>query len=151
APFSLMAEALRSRLRGHALPPAGAPFDQGLRLILPEWDAAPGPATQLDASQLQLLALEGLVRVMRDVAGAGPGALLVLDDVHAADADSLDGLRYVASARIDGLAIVAALRPGESALADDLVRAIRGDEAQTVVPLEPLPPRAVGDLISNLL
>src|SRR5262245_36326977 len=54
APFSLIAEALRSRLRGHPLQPSGSPFDHGLRLILPEWDAPTGPTAQLDAGQLRL-------------------------------------------------------------------------------------------------
>jgi DNA-binding CsgD family transcriptional regulator len=151
APFSLISEALRSWLRGHPLPPTGSPFDHGLRLILPEWETPTGGTGDLDAGQLRLLALEGTVRVLREIASPGRGALLVLDDLHAADPDSLEAVRYVASAGVEGLAIIGALRPGESALADELVRTLRGSEATTVIELEPLPQRAVGDLVANLL
>ena len=82
---------------------------------------------------------------------ASRGALLVLDDLHAADPDSLEAIRYVASARVDGLAVVAALRPAESAVADEVVRALRGDDAAAVIELEPLGQRAVGDLVTHLL
>ena len=126
-----------------------SPFDLGLRLVLPEWEAPGSEESGLAAGQLRLLALEGTVRVLRQVASRG--AMLVLDDLHAADPDSLEAIRYVASARVDGLAVVAALRPAESALADELVRALRGDDAAAVIELEPLGQRAVGDLVAHLL
>src|SRR5215472_9162941 len=90
APFSIVAEALRSWSRGHQLAPVGTPFDQGVRFVLPEWQAPAGHdaqplATQLAGGQLRLLAFEGIVRVLQQIAAAGPGALLVLDDLHAAD------------------------------------------------------------------
>jgi DNA-binding CsgD family transcriptional regulator len=147
APFSLMAEALRSWLRGHRPVTMPAPFSQGLRLVLPEWQA--GEADDLSGDQLRLLALEATVRLLREI--ASKGALLVLDDLHAADPDSLETIMYAASARVDGLAIVAALRPGESAVADELVRALRGDNTTTVIELEPLRRRAVSDLVTHLL
>ena len=65
----------------------------------------------------------------------GHGLVLLLDDLHAADPDSLETIRYVASARIDGLAIVAALRPGESAAGrragPGAARRRRGDRRRT--------------------
>jgi DNA-binding CsgD family transcriptional regulator len=149
APFSLIAEALRSWLRAHPMAPMRSPFDRGLRLILPEWEAPGGEGSGLSGGQLRLLALEGTVRLLWRVASRG--ALLVLDDLHAADPDSLEAIRYVASARIDGLAVVAALRPAESAVAAELVRALRGDDAAAVIELEPLGQRAVGDLVTHLL
>ncbi len=151
APFSLIAEALRSWLRGHSMAPMRSAFDHGLKLILPEWEALASEGADLAAGQLRLLALEGTVRVLREVALASHGALLVLDDLHAADPDSLEAVRYVASANVDGLAIAVALRPGESPIADDLLRALRGDGATTVVELEPLGHRAIGDLVAHLL
>ena len=151
APFSLVAEALRSWLRGHPHPPMRSAFDRGLRLILPEWEAPSGGEAGLDGGQLRLLAMEATVRLLRGVAGPGPGMLLLLDDLHAADPDSLETIRYLAAARIGGLAIMAALRPAESAVADELVRALRGDDVATVVELEPLGHRATGDLVRHLL
>jgi DNA-binding CsgD family transcriptional regulator len=151
APFSLVAEALRSWLRGHPHPPMRSAFDRGLRLILPEWETPPGGEAGLDVGQLRLLAMEATVRLLRDVAGPGPGMVLLLDDLHAADPDSLETIRYLAAARIGGLAIMAALRPAESALADELVRALRGVDVATVVELEALGQRATGDLVRHLL
>jgi len=151
APFSLVAEALRSWLRGHPHPPMRSAFDRGLRLILPEWEVPSGDEAGLDGGQLRLLAMEAAVRLLRDVAGPGPGMVLLLDDLHAADPDSLETIRYLAAARIGGLAILAALRPAESAVADELVRALRGDDVATVVELEPLGQRATGDLVRHLL
>src|SRR5262249_62058121 len=78
-------------------------------------------------------------------------ALLVLDDLHAADPDSLEVARYVSAAAIEGLAIIAALRPGESPLAGELARSLRSDPASTFVELDPLDLRAVGELIADLL
>ena len=150
-PFSVVSEALRSWSRGHPLAPVRSPFDHGLRLILPEWETPPGAAADLTAAQLRLLALEAVGLVLRQIVQAGRGALLVLDDLHAADPDSLEVVRYVSAAGIDGLAIVAALRPGESPLADELVRSLRGDPATTVAELDPLDLRAVGEMIADLL
>lgn len=151
APFSLVAEALRSWLRGHPRPPMRSAFDRGLRMILPEWEAPAGSGDGLDSGQLRLLAMEAMVRLLRDVAGPTPGMVLLLDDLHAADPDSLETIRYVAAARIGGLAVMAALRPAESALADELVRALRGDDVATVGELEPLGRRATSDLVRHLL
>jgi DNA-binding CsgD family transcriptional regulator len=151
APFSVVTEALRSWSRGHPLAPTRSPFDQGLRLVLPEWQAPPSAAADLTAAQLRLLALEGVGLVLRQIVTAGGGALLVLDDLHAADPDSLEVVRYVSAAGIEGLAIIAALRPGESPLAGELVRSLRSDPATTVLELDPLDRRAVGELIADLL
>ena len=151
APFSLVAEALRSWLRGHPRPPMRSAFDRGLRMILPEWESPTDDRDDLDSGQVRLLAMEATVRLLRDVAGPSLGTVLLLDDLHAADPDSLETIRYVATARIGGLAVVAALRPAESALADELVRALRGDDVATVAELEPLGRRATGDLVRLLL
>ena len=85
APFSVVTEALRSWSRGQPLAPTGSPFDQGLRLVLPEWETPAGISADLTAAQLRLLALEGIALVLRQLADARRGALLVLDDLHAAD------------------------------------------------------------------
>ena len=151
APFSIIAQALRSWSRGHPLTPTGSPFDQGLRLVLPEWETPDGGAADLTAAQLRLLALEGIGLVLRQIVQAGHGALLALDDLHAADPDSLEVIRYVSAAALDGLAIVGALRGGESPLADELVRTVRNDTAAAVIELDPLGRRAVGELVTSLL
>ena len=129
------------------IPRCGPPFDRGLRLILPEMG---GPVRRRGRPGRRAAAPAGHGSHGPPAAGyrgPGPGMVLLLDDLHAADPDSLETIRYLAAARIDGLAIMAALRPAESAVADELVRALRGDDVATVVELEPLGHRATGDLV----
>lgn len=144
-PFSVVTEALRSWLRSHPVADALAPYDRGLVLVLPEWPVTSPPA-DLEHGQLRLLALEGVVRLLRAIVAEAGGATLIADDLHAADAESLETLRYVAAARIDGLAIVCGMRPSH-AQADEFARAVDA----TVVRLSPLDERAVGDLVAALL
>ena len=88
--FSVLAEALRSWLRGHGIETPMAPFDAGLRLVLPEWPGDAAAASGLSASQLRLLALEGVVRLVQEIAATSHGAVLLLDErVH----ESLHGVR----------------------------------------------------------
>src|SRR5262249_39103459 len=121
--FGALAAALRSFLRSRAASelPSVAPFDAGLRLVLPEWrpdvDAA---AADLSASQLHLLALEGIVRLVGAIA-EDRGAVLAIDDLHFADAETIDAVRYLVEAGVPGTVVVVALRPGESAMLDDAV------------------------------
>src|SRR5205823_5005813 len=82
-PFSLVADALRSWLRGHPSGGSLDSFDRGLRLVLPEW-AAGDVSSELSDAQMRLLALEGVVQLVREIAATNDGALLLLDDLHAA-------------------------------------------------------------------
>jgi DNA-binding CsgD family transcriptional regulator len=151
APFGVVAEALRSWLRGHPRTATGSPFDRGLHLVLPEWGLPNGAEGDLGPAQTRLLAHEGVVRMLRDAVDEGRGAVVVLDDLHGADPDSVEAVRYLSTASVGGLAVIAALRPGVSPMADDLVRAVQGDPAATVVDLRPLAAPAVGDLVATLL
>ena len=58
---------------------------------------------------------------------------------------------HLVQAAIGGVSIVAAMRPGESPLADELVRSLRHDGVADVVAVDPLDARNVADLISALL
>jgi len=83
--FSVVAEALRSWLRGHTIEAWGdtfdaRTFDAGLRVVLPEWHAQER-APDLSPAQLRLLALEGVVQLVRNIAAQSGGAVVVLDDV----------------------------------------------------------------------
>jgi DNA-binding CsgD family transcriptional regulator len=150
APFSVFTEALRSWLRGHPAPGPMAPFDRGLALVLPEWPV-PDEVVELESPQLSLLALEGIARLVAEIAKASGGAVVVLDDMHAADAASLGAMGHLAQAAIPGVSVVAAMRTGEAPLADQLVRSLRGDGIADVVAVDPLDPHYVADLISALL
>src|SRR5437764_231354 len=54
-------------------------------------------------------------------------------------------------ARVEGVALVVARRPGESREGDDLVRSLRRDDLAEIIAVAPLDERAVGDLIGALL
>jgi len=148
--FSVVAEALRSWLRGHDAGIGSTPFDAGLRLVLPEWPVGSAPIALTEA-QLRLLALEGVVRLVQSIGDQQRGAVIVLDDLHAADADTLEALRYLASAAVEHVLIVGALRPHESSLPDDVVRALERDGAARVIEVEPLDRREVSDMLGALL
>jgi len=77
--------------------------------------------------------------------------LVLLDDLHAADAESIEAIRYLANAAIDGVVVVGALRSGEAALPDELARSLRRDGLAEIIELAPLGERAVSDLVAALL
>lgn len=148
--FGVIAEALRSWLRSDSArhrPPSV--YDRGLQLILPEWQVE-GPKSALSDHQLRLLAFEGLVDLVGDIA-TGRGVVLVVDDVHAADPESVEAIRYLVSAGVTGVAVVAASRSGESALADQLMQTLAQQGLAEIQPVEPLTDTDVGDLIAALL
>jgi DNA-binding CsgD family transcriptional regulator/tetratricopeptide (TPR) repeat protein len=141
----VIAEALRSWLRAHPIARLPPPFDRGISIVLPE--LAPDAPLDLDAAQHRLLALEALLHALRAVVDAQGTAVLVADDLHAADAETLEALRYIAAAAVPGLAIIGATRPRESPAADGLVRQA-GEQAVT---LSALDERAVAALVGALL
>jgi DNA-binding NarL/FixJ family response regulator len=145
APFSVIAEALRSWLRTHPIAPLAPPFDRGINIVLPE--LAAGAAVELDAAQQRLLAREALVQALRAIVAAHGSAVLIADDLHGADPDTLEALRYIAAAALPGLAIIGATRASESAGADALVR----QAADDAVAVRALDERAVADLVGALL
>jgi DNA-binding CsgD family transcriptional regulator len=147
--FGLIAEALRSWLRFQTPRAEMSPFDAGLKLVVPEWpaDAAEG----LSESQLHLLAFEAVVRLVRDIAAQNDGVLLALDDLHGADPESIETIRYLAAAALPRVGIITALRARESELADEAVRALHRDGPAEVLELAPLPRSAISELLSTLL
>ncbi len=149
APFSVFTEVLRSWLRAHDVVPI-PPFDRGLGLVVPEWPV-PADSIQLDGPQLHLLALEGIARLLARIAGSAGGAVVLLDDMHAADVASLEAMRHLVQAKIPGVAIIGAMRSGPSSLADEAVSALGREGSATVVELEPLGSAGVADLVAALL
>lgn len=147
--FGVIAEALRSWLRGARVALEPSVFGPGLRLIVPEWPSA-GSGAGLSDAQLRLLGFEGLVDVLRR-AGGDRGLLLAIDDLHAADAESLEAVRYVASAALPGVAVLAAARPGEAALADRLLERLAQQGLGELWPLPVLASPDVQDLLAALL
>ncbi len=136
--FSVVSEALRSWLRAHPTVRTMAPFDTGLRLLLPEWPVDT-PADVLSDAQLRLLALEGVVRLVQEIAATSRGAVILLDDLHAADAD---GVHPLARVRYRSTRCVRTRSPGSSA--ERASRAARG-RCQTRPGQEASPNTNVGE------
>jgi DNA-binding CsgD family transcriptional regulator/tetratricopeptide (TPR) repeat protein len=150
AAFSVVSEALRSWLRGHTADPLEPPFNRGLHVVVPEWDDDDDPA-ELSPAQLRLLALESVVQVVRDIARTHGAAIVLLDDLHAADPESLEAFRYLATAAVPNTVLIGALRPGESTLADELIASTRRDGVAETIELARLDRRAIADLVAALL
>ena len=137
-PFRPLSEALLVASRGQ--PPPDAPelagFGAQLGRLVPDWGtpAAPGAA---DGSPV--LIGEAVVRLLRVLGGAA-GCLLVLEDLHWADPETLAVVDYLADTltaeRVLCLATTRTERPSRSA---DLLDRLRSRRVATVLPLAPLP------------
>jgi tetratricopeptide (TPR) repeat protein len=112
---------------------------------------APATSDLVDLTGWEARAYARIVDRLRVAAAAGP-LLVVLDDLHWADPDSLRLLRLAATeARRAPLLLVGTLRPDDGAAAP-AVRATLSDLASSteVVQLRGLPATAVGRLVSEL-
>ena len=138
-PFRPIAEALLSHFR-FAGPPTDAklaPYRTALGSLLPEWRvaeqaAAPSPVETAEAV-LRLLAAVG-----EQSAGQQAGCLLLVEDLHDADAETLTVLEYLCD-NIRGLPVflLATLRP-EAGPAGDLARAAERRRSAVLTELRPL-------------
>jgi len=147
-PFRPLAEALSSRFRisGPPQDPELEPYRPALARLVPEWRDATSPGYA--ESMLDLA--EALLRVLA-VLGQDSGCVLVLEDLHDADAETIAVVEYL----VDNLAglpvlLVATLRP-ESGPALDVVRAVDRRRAAEVAELRPLDPEAVRTVAANHL
>lgn len=144
-PFS---EALLSHFRSGGLPdlPRLVPFRPALGRLLPEW-RTPGEASH---EPLVVLA-EGVVRLLTAVAGTD-GALLVLEDIHWADQETLSVVEYFADVlRTQPVLCVATLRPEETSDARRLVHGLHASRTAAVLDLDPLPPDEVARMTAACL
>ncbi|MEV4319071.1 AAA family ATPase [Actinocrispum sp. NPDC049592] len=146
--FRPLAEALFSALRHSGVPddPELAPYRHALSRLVPEWrmERVPG-----DDDSLVVLG-EAVLRLLRRL-GRERGCLVVLDDLHDADAETLAVLDYL----IDNLAgepilVVGTLRPDPGRTAD-LVRAAQRRGVATVLTLSHLDDQQVRTLVAGCL
>ena len=149
-PFDVIGDALRSWLRGREPSGSMGAFDRGLMLVLPEWPATTN-AAELDAAQRRLLAFEGVVHLLRRIVDDAGAVVLIADDLHAADAESVAAFRYIATAAIAGVAVIGAMRRHESSDADEVAASLRTGRGVDVVEVSPLGERAVGALVAALI
>ncbi|MFB7469625.1 AAA family ATPase [Kitasatospora sp. NPDC056184] len=151
-PFRPLIEALSSRFRAAGPPtdPELSPYRPALARLVPEWrdnPAATGPGAYPE-TVVELA--EALLRLLA-VLGRGQGCVLLLEDLHDTDAETVAVLEYL----VDNLAglpvlLLATLR-AEPGPALDLVRAAERRRAATVTELRPLPPAEVAVLAAAIL
>jgi DNA-binding CsgD family transcriptional regulator len=140
-PFRPFAEALVSAVRAGSLPASAEldPFRPALGRLVPEW-RQPAPA----AGDESLVFLgEAVLRLLR-AASPDAGCLLVLEDLHWADQETLSLLEYLA----DNLAgervlCVGTLRGEEGDGAAGLAAALKARGSAAVLPLSRLDPAAM--------
>ncbi|WP_280719666.1 AAA family ATPase [Kitasatospora sp. MAP5-34] len=147
-PFRPIVEALSSRFRTSGPPenPELGPYRPVLARVIPEWRQTPAPDYPESLVELG----EALLRLLA-VLGREAGCVLVLEDLHEADSETVAVVEYLAD-NLAGLPVllVVALRP-EPGAALDLARSVERRRTGSVVTLQPLPRSAVRDLAAGCL
>jgi DNA-binding CsgD family transcriptional regulator len=115
--FRPMTEALARLLRGASVPhlldsSRLRPYRAALQRLVPGWE--PGPATALDGDLDPSVVLgEGVLALLAEARG-GRGHVLVLEDLHWADRDTLDLVSYLVDA-VSGEPVLLALTARDDA------------------------------------
>jgi DNA-binding CsgD family transcriptional regulator len=133
-PYRPLAEAIHSALRGGGPldAPELRPFLPALSRLVPEWEM-----DEAHTEDSVVTRGEAVLRLLR-VLGDNRGCLLVLEDLHWADADTLAVVEYLAdNLGSEPAALVLTLRP-EHGDALGLAHALRARHVATVVTVEPL-------------
>jgi DNA-binding CsgD family transcriptional regulator len=131
-----LAEAVLNGLRGHDVleSPGLRAFRPALGRLVPEWQ----PREQVAGVESPVVLGEGLLRLLRLLAGER-GCLLVLEDLHWADRESLAVLEYVAdNVGAERIACLGTLRPEEDASGGASIGMLVGRRAAHLVGLRRL-------------
>jgi DNA-binding CsgD family transcriptional regulator/tetratricopeptide (TPR) repeat protein len=125
-----LTEALCSAVRAHGTPdaPELAPFRTVLGRLIPDWRA---PEPEVEDSIVTLS--EGVLRFL-SVLAADRGCVVILEDLHWADPESLGVLEYLADNLTDERVLcVATARVEERSSAVDLARALQARRSIEIV------------------
>jgi DNA-binding CsgD family transcriptional regulator len=144
-PFRPFAEALGSAGRARGLPASEEldPFRPALARLIPQWRR---PAATAADESLVFLG-EAVLRLLRVLAGDA-GCVLILEDLHWADQETLGLLEYLAdNLSAERVLCVATVRAGEGAEAASLARALEARESAAVLPLRRLDPAAMARMV----
>ena len=144
-PFRPLTEAFLAAFRGRPLPtdPALAGFEIQLARLMPGWTSA----APVDNSPVLLG--EAIVRLLA-VLAAGRPSVLVLEDLHWADPETLAVVDYLADAlRHEPVLCLATTRPDGAG--DDLLERLIQRDPGTVVEVEALGDATVEDMIAACL
>jgi DNA-binding CsgD family transcriptional regulator/tetratricopeptide (TPR) repeat protein len=143
APFRPIAGALLSHFRGESLPdaPELSAFRPALGRLLPEWRTSGSG----DPDPIVVLA-EALIRLLR-VVGGSAGCLLVLEDLHWADVETLELLEYFADALgTEPVLCVGTVRAEEASTARELAHKLGAARSATVLDLNPFSPDELDEM-----
>ncbi|WP_440098029.1 helix-turn-helix transcriptional regulator [Streptosporangium sp. H16] len=147
-PFKPLCEALLSYTRTKEPPddPALVPYLPALTKLVPEWRRA-GVADHLES--VMVLA-EALLRLLA-VIGRDGGCLLVLEDLHDADADTLAVVEYLADNLAGVPAFLLANMRSHAGPARSVAEACAQRRTAALVELAPLPPEQLARLTAACL
>ena len=144
-------EALASAVRTVGLPDA-VELDTvraTLGRLIPEWRAESPTGADFETRDLALA--DAVVRFVRVVAGE-TGCLLILEDLHWADPETIAMVEYLAdNLDRERVACVATIRDDDPSDALELARRLEARRATTIVPLVRLGPHAVAELVEACL
>lgn len=147
--YRVLATALLPAFRRGGPPddPALGPYRSALSLIVPDWSTETGAVTE----SRSLAVLEASGRLLHLLAGT-KGLLLVLEDVHWADAETLALLDYLTDTLGDErILCLATIRSGEEGAARGLLDRCRRSDAASVMTLERLHTTDVNRMVCSLL
>jgi DNA-binding CsgD family transcriptional regulator/tetratricopeptide (TPR) repeat protein len=149
APYRPLAEALSSAVRAGIAPDLTEvrPFRAILGRLVPEWRRDDhGP---LDESQVAVA--EAVLRLLRATAGES-GVVLVLEDLHWADPETVTAVEYLAdNLGSERVLCVVTVREGHGGKGTDLAEVLRCRRAAPVLHLAPLTGREVTAMVASCL
>src|SRR5918998_3602532 len=143
-----LAEAVLAGMRAEGLPehPDLDPFRATLGRLVPQW----GTGNSADDPSLVLLS-EAVLRLAR-VLGRHPGFLLVLEDLHWADPETLAVVEYLAdNLREEPTLLLATLRPDRTSPAVQLADTLQVRNSATVLDLARLDRSQVSTMVQACL
>jgi DNA-binding CsgD family transcriptional regulator len=134
--YRALSEALHGALRASGPPeaPELEPFRPALGCMLPQWRSDARP----EELESDVVLAEGVLRLLR-LLGGERGCLLVLEDLHWADLETLAVVEYLAdNLSAERVVCLGTVRTGEGSAAERLVRSLASRRVATLVSLSPL-------------
>ncbi len=144
SPLRPFAELLRGVARhpGAGFSDTGSDSRRVLAGLVREWADPAAPTSGLTVLDLA----EAMLQVLTDLSRRRP-SLLVIEDLHAADPDTLAVVEYLAdNLALPRLALLVTARSGENGEVDELLLRLHARGATRVVPLAPLPDDRIVDM-----
>lgn len=144
-----LAEALTSAVRLGVAPDVErlTPFRATLAPLVPDW----GPAESGPIEQSPVAVAEGVLRFLSATASAG-ATLVILEDLHWSDPETLDVLEYLADNLVaQPVLCLATIRDDDMSPALDLARSLHTRRTSALIELRPLPERDMPALVASCL